>query len=210
MFVKGILFHGEDYLRLRLFRSRLNKTGSKNGISSVLPESDTLSNVRACYSRLTQMLTATAESQMAARLQALSRRPLAAAEQYYRLRLDKVAAAAAADRRQIRRCLRQRLPMGLCVLDFCCLETRQKDVFTFDIFKMLMSCSIEYLFIFIKNFNFLGRKWSVLYSSGCRRLCRELGMFKFQNSRRRFTCVLKCSLTFIIDGSVTTSVLPCQ
>ncbi len=132
MFVKGILFHGEDYLRLRLFRSRLNKTRAKNGISSVLPDSDTLSSVRACYSRLTQLLTAAAESQMAARLQALSgqnshrRRPLAAAEQYYRLRLDKVAAAAAADPRQIRRWLRQRLPTGLCVLDFCCLETRKR------------------------------------------------------------------------------------
>ncbi len=132
--MKGILFHGEDYLRLRLFRSRLNKTRAKNGISSVLPESDTLSSVRACYSRLTQLLTATAESQMAARLQALSRRPLAAAEQYYRLRLDKVAAAAAADRRQIRRCLRQRLPMGLYVLDCCCLETRKRMFFLLLIF----------------------------------------------------------------------------
>ncbi len=137
MFVTGILFHGEDYLRLRLFRSRLNNktTKGQNGISSVLPESDTLSSVRACYSRLTQLLTAAAESQMATRVQTLSRRPLAAAERYYRLRLDKVAAAAAADPRQIRRCLRQRLPIGLCVLDFCCLETRKKDVFTFDIFK---------------------------------------------------------------------------
>ncbi len=156
MIVTGILFHGEDYLRLRLFRSRLNKTRAKNGISSVLPDSDTLSSVRACYSRLTKLLTAAAESQMTARLQALSgqnshgRRPLAAAEQYYRLRLDKIAAAAAADpRRQIRRCLRQRLPSGLCVLDFCCLETRKKDVFTFDIFEMLMSCSIEYFLLFL-------------------------------------------------------------
>ncbi len=144
--MKGMLFHGEDYLRLRLFRSRLNKTAKgRNGISSVLPDSDTLSSVRACYSRLTQLLTSAAESQMTARLQALSghnshrRRPLAAAEQYYRLRLDKIAAAAAADPRQIRRCLRQRLPMGLCVLDFCCLETRKR---MFDIFDMLISSSI--------------------------------------------------------------------
>jgi hypothetical protein len=181
LFVKGILFHGEDYLRLRLFRSRLNKTRSKNGISSVLPDSDTLSSVRACYSRLTQMLTAAAESQMAARLQALSRRPLAAAERYYRLRLDKVAAAAAADPRQIRRCLRQRLPMGLCVLDCCCLETRKRMVLTLKFFVMLKSCSNKYLLYFYKNFNLLGRKWSVLFSSGCRRMKpfrRELGKFK--------------------------------
>jgi hypothetical protein len=125
------------------------------------------------------MLTAAAESKMAARLQALSRRPLAAAERYYRLRLDKIAAAAAADPRQIRRCLRQRLPMGLCVLDCCCLETRKR---MFDIFDMLISSSIKYFFKFLyKNLNLFGRKWSVLYSSGCRRLKpfrRELGMFK--------------------------------
>jgi len=175
LFVKGILFHGEDYLRLRLFRSRLNNktTKGQNGISSVLPESDTLSSVRACYSRLTQLLTALAESQMAARLQALSeqnshsRRPLAAAERYYRLRLDKVAAAAAADPRQIRRCLRQRLPIGLCVLDFCCLETRKRMFLPLKSFELLISCSIEYFFlIFIKTLTSLAESGACFSAVG--------------------------------------------
>ncbi len=167
--MKGILFHGEDYLRLRLFRSRLNKKTAKgrNGISSVLPDSDTLSSVRACYSRLTQLLTVAAESQMAARLQVLSRRQLAAAERYYRLRLDKIAAATAADRRQIRRCLRQRLPMGLCVLDFCCFETRKRMFLPSKSFELLISCSIEYFFlIFIKTLTSLAESGACFSAVG--------------------------------------------
>ncbi len=104
---------------------------------------------------------------MAARLQALSRRPLAAAERYYRLRLDKVAAAAAADHRQIRRCLRQRMPMGLCVLDFCCLETRKRMFLPLKSFELLISCSIEYFFlIFIKTLTSLAESGACFSAVG--------------------------------------------
>ncbi len=100
------------------------------------PESDTLSSVRASYGRLTRLLTAAAEDLLAAQRQTLSgrpnSRPLAAVEQYYRLRLDKMAASVS-DGRQVeywRWRLRRGLPGGrLCALDICCLETRQGGFF---------------------------------------------------------------------------------
>ena len=113
----GILFHGDDFFRLRLFRTRWAKLGrsEQQRCADFVPEADTLSSVRASYGRLTRALTAAAESQQAAQCRLLvvarrtSRDPLAAIEQFYR---------------QYRRYLRRRLPVNLCSLDFGCVDTK--------------------------------------------------------------------------------------
>ena len=131
----GILFHGDDFFRLRLFRTRWAKLGrsEQQRCADFVPEADTLSSVRASYGRLTLALTAAAESQQAAQCRLLvvarrtSRDPLAAIEQFYRLRLNKIAAAediGLSQSRQYRRYLRRRLPVNLCSLDFGCVDTK--------------------------------------------------------------------------------------
>ncbi len=118
-----------------------------------VPEAETLSSVHASYGRLARALTAAADQKLAAHILAYRGsqwRQLTALEQYYRLKLNKMAATLAssssssdmAGGSSFRSCglhsrsyLRRRLPVGLCALDFCCLETRQSISFFVNLIK---------------------------------------------------------------------------